>query len=144
MADYRVVLLASEGELLPQTPEENDTGIEYIYAPSGYEAAAEVLADPAMALIVDMPSLSAEHIKLMEIARSRGTELIGVGGFPAGLSVDDLSGMHLVAMNQLPEFLQKMTSQTQAAPSGDDSVKLAPAKSAKQHTGRQKNRRKSH
>jgi hypothetical protein len=69
---------------------------------SGYEAAAELLIAPADALVIELACLQAPHLKLLEIARSKGVKLLGVGQFPANLTSDDLSGVRLISLADLP------------------------------------------
>ncbi len=85
--------------------------------PSAYEAAAELLAGPATALVVDLRLLRPAHIRLIEIARRVGAELVGVGPLPAWASSDQLGGMRLVGRGQLSEVL-RASSAGKPAPSG--------------------------
>ncbi|MCJ7543217.1 MAG: hypothetical protein MUP47_01420 [Phycisphaerae bacterium] len=73
---------------------------------SAYEAAAELLAGPAAALVVDLRVLRPSHVRLIEIARKAGAELLGVGPLPAWASSDQLRGMRLVSQGQLVESLR--------------------------------------
>ncbi len=93
---YRVVILA-ERELFASDAETIQAGVVFNYASSGYEAAAELLAEPADALVLDLTRLNKKHLKLLDIARQGGAELLGMGngGFPEGFCADDLNGMRL-------------------------------------------------
>jgi hypothetical protein len=75
---------------------------------SAYEAAAELLASPAAALVVDLRVLRPGHAGLIRIARQAGAELWGVGPLPAWASSDQLNGMRLLGRGQLAEALRKL------------------------------------
>ncbi len=72
---------------------------------SGYEAAAELLAAPAAALVVDLRLLGGKHLGLLEIARSLAVEVLAVGALPIGMTADDLSGVRLIARCDLADAL---------------------------------------
>ena len=76
----RVVILSSAafGDGEPDIP-----GVECVRAAGSYEAAAELLAAPAAALVVDLRRLTGRHIRLLEIARGRA-RLPEHGKRPAG------------------------------------------------------------
>ena len=54
-------------------------GAAVAHVTGGYEAAAELLAEPVAALVVDLPCLTARHARLLDVARRRRVEMIGVG-----------------------------------------------------------------
>lgn len=70
-------------------------------APSGYEAAAELLAARAEALVVDLRLLGGKHLRLLEIARTQGVEILAVGSLPIGMTAEDLSGVRLISRRDL-------------------------------------------
>ncbi|MBS3734583.1 MAG: hypothetical protein KGY99_06605 [Phycisphaerae bacterium] len=83
---------------------------EVVATPSGYEAAAELLAAPASALVVDLPLLGRRHLALLGLAQRLGAELLGVGELPAGLSADELAGVRLTAPAKLGEALRAVVA----------------------------------
>lgn len=89
---------------LPGLPD----GLKYVHVPSAYEAAAEVLAAPTTALIVDLDDLSPPHLMLLDISRKLGLELLGIGGIPRGMTATDLSGLRLVSMGNLCAWLERL------------------------------------
>lgn len=109
MNEHRVVILARDGELAPPNPQTLGLNVTFVRAEGGYEAAAELLAQPAMALLIDLPCLTPRHRKLLHVARLLKVEVLGVGAFPPGLSAGDLSGMRLISMNDLPATLRAIT-----------------------------------
>jgi len=91
---------------------------------SVYEAAAEILAGAADVLVLDPRMLTGRNMRLLEIARFRNVEVMGVGALPSGVSTERLSGLRLVARCDLAAALAKP-----AAPSAaSGGVQLAPAK----------------
>lgn len=120
MARRRVVLLSPGDSPTPTAPPPDDS-LEFVAVSSGYEAAAELLASQAAALVVDLSMLTGPHLKLLEIARARNVDLYGLGSFPPGLSAEDLRGMRMVARSELSAAVEDN-------PARKDSVRLSPAK----------------
>lgn len=130
---YRVVILASDGELISHDPETIQVGVDYVYVLSVYQGAAEFLASPCDALVVDFSSLEKKHLKLLSFAREEGVELfgMGVGGFPEGLSAADLSGMRLGSPAFIRENILTLARQKIAqAGLSDSNVRLTSGKYA--------------
>jgi hypothetical protein len=73
---------------------------------SAYEAAAEILAAPAAALVIDLRMMAVRHLRLLQIARVGGAEVLAIGGIPSGLTAEDLSGVRLIARAELRAALE--------------------------------------
>lgn len=99
---------------------------------SGYEAAAELLAAPAAALVVDLRLLAGKHLRLLEIARSLDVEVLAVGSLPIGMTAEDLSGVRLIARRDLPGLLQALAR----SPRRDEAMGGFPDKAPVQPAGR--------
>ena len=106
---------------------------------SAYEAAAEILADPPAALVIDLRALTARHVRLLEIARSRQVHMLAVGALPSGLTADDLNGVRLTARSDHADTVRRLAAEGRpearapAAPAEAD-VGAPPADGA--HAGR--------
>ena len=113
----RVVILSSAafGDGEPDIP-----GVECVRAAGSYEAAAELLAAPAAALVVDLWRLTGRHIRLLEIARRMEVEVLAVGAIPAGLTSEDLSGVRLTAKADVPKALGRLVRQEPVPPAVTD------------------------
>lgn len=111
----RVVMLTRRDELARQAGD----GLDLIPVKTGYEAAAELLADPPAALVVELAQLTGPHTRLLDVARKRGVPALGVGTFPPGLSADDLEGLNLVSTRQLPAILAELAGRDDARDEGD-------------------------
>lgn len=83
---------------------------------SGYEAAAELLAAPTAALVVDLGLLGGKHLGLIEIARSLAVEVFAVGALPIGMTAEDLSGVRLIARCDLPGALGALDQEPSPQP----------------------------
>jgi hypothetical protein len=101
---------------------------------SAYEAAAELLCAPTLALVIELGSLSRRHLRLLETARRMDVEMIGVGNIPAGIPTAALSGVRLVSPDALSESLNRLVRQ-EAGPGAEaveapaaPQARLAPAK----------------
>jgi hypothetical protein len=95
-------------------------GVRLLRVASGYEAAAEILAAPVAALVVDFRAMARPHRKLLDLARRMGVELLGVGRLPTGMSIDDLSCVRLVSRADLPAALDAVAAA--AAPDAGELV----------------------
>ena len=132
MGEYRIIILSRDGEFLLPASQHLDPDAKCIQADNGYEAAAELLAGPALALVIDLSVLTQTHQKLLHVARHVGAEVLGVGTFPSEFSADDLSGMRLIAREELPRSLQAIVARAKAeAP--EATHRLAPAKENEFH-----------
>lgn len=136
MGEHRVVILARDGELTSPDPQSLPQPIRFVRTASGYEAAAELLSSPTLAILIDLPCLTPRHRKLLQIARSLGVEILGVGEFPAGFSAADLSGMRLISMEDLPTILRAILPRPASPPPAPPkpAVHLAPARKAEYRT----------
>ena len=111
----RVVVLSPDAAAFAPAGEAAGAGLEFIRVGSAYEAAAELVAaapappnGPVLALVVDLRLLSHRHLRLLQIARQGGAEVLAVGGIPPGLTAEDLSGVRLLARAELPAMLAKL------------------------------------
>ncbi len=86
--------------------------LKCIRVTTAYEAAAEVLAAPVAALLIDLRCLSQRHLRLLEIARSLDVEMLAVGSLPTALTAEQLNGVKLIAMKSLPAELAGICSAT--------------------------------
>ena len=102
----RVVLLSRDAALRQVA---DVAGVRYVAVETGYEAAAELLSEPASALVVDLSLLTARHARLLDVARGQNVEVLGIGLPNRHLDPDSLSGLRLVSRNDLASVLQRMT-----------------------------------
>lgn len=93
----RVVVLTRQKGIAEHVRRQVRNGDDWVLCTSAYEAAAEVLAEPTAVLVMDLRLLAVRDERLVEIARSCGTAMLGIGALPAGMSAAALSGVTLVA-----------------------------------------------
>lgn len=86
--------------------------LKCIRVTTAYEAAAEVLAAPVSALLIDLRCLSQRHLRLLEIARDMDIEMLAVDSLPTALTAEQLNGVKLIAMRSLPGELARICSVT--------------------------------
>lgn len=84
---------------------------QIVRVPNGYEATAEILAEDAAALLIDLRALGSRHLRLLEVARETGVEMLVVGTMPAGMSSDVLSGARLLARSDLPDTIGRIVGE---------------------------------
>ena len=82
--------------------------LHYIRCDGAYEAAAEMLAEPALALIVDLSLLAPRHLRLLELARLHHVEILALGCLPAGAMAETFSGVRLMSEAALPQALAQL------------------------------------
>lgn len=76
-------------------------GIQCIRVATGYEAAAELIAAPSIALVIDLRLLGPRHLRLLQIARDLSVEMLAVGAVPPSMTPEDLSGLRLMSREAL-------------------------------------------
>src|ERR1035437_4260581 len=91
LAVGRAVVLSRNAAFCPDSP------ARCVVVPCAYEAAAELLAAPTLALVIDLRALGRRHLRLLDIARQLGVEILASGPLPAGMNADELSGVRLVS-----------------------------------------------
>jgi hypothetical protein len=75
---------------------------------SPYEAAAELLSEATLALVIDLRCLPARHGRLVQLAARLGAEVIGCGRLSQGIAADAFSGMRLLAVKDLPAEMHRL------------------------------------
>ncbi len=84
---------------------------QIVRVPNGYEATAEILAEDAAVLLIDLRALGSKHLRLLEVAREAGVEILVVGTIPAGMNSDVLSGARLLAKSDLPDAIGRIVGE---------------------------------
>lgn len=93
----RVVVLTRQKGIAEHVRRQIRHGDDWVLVSSAYEAAAEVLAEPTAVLVMDLRLLSPRDDRLVDVARSCGCAMLGIGSLPAGMSAAALSGVTLTA-----------------------------------------------
>ncbi|MCD6365269.1 MAG: hypothetical protein J7M14_05285 [Planctomycetes bacterium] len=110
--DGRAVILSRDGSLEASLRSNGAVRLRFVSVRSAYEAAAEILAGPAVAMIVDLRILSPRNLRLLEIARDLNVELLAVGALPLHMTADDLSGVRLLSRRDIIGALETALSKT--------------------------------
>ncbi len=86
--------------------------LSVIWADSGYEAAAEMLAAPTDAILLNVGFLTKRHIGLLNLARKMNIEIIGVSAPSTNIGLDahELSEVRLVATSDLQGTIERITA----------------------------------
>lgn len=103
----RVVVLTRQKGIAEHVRRQVRNGDDWVLVASAYEAAAEVLAEPTAVLVMDLRLLGSRDEKLVQVARSCGTAMLGIGALPAGMSAAGLSGVTLVAEPDLDDEIAR-------------------------------------
>ncbi len=92
-----------------------------------YEGAAELLAEGATALVIELAQMTPAHLRLLQIARAAHAPVLGFGPLGPGTSSEDVNGVHLVDRDELAERLQQvLASGKQDQPAAAASAEPAP------------------
>ena len=103
----KIIILSRDAGLARVARGENSTSQYHcLRVTSPYEAAAELLAEPPLAMVIDLRCLTPGDLPLIEMARQRGLEVLAVGAVPLGITTTDLSGMRLSARGHLSALLE--------------------------------------
>lgn len=139
----RVVILSRGFPAVGLRPEDlRAAGLRCVRVSSAYEAAAELLAEPSAALVIELGLLHGPHTRLLEIARDLDVEMLALGTLAAGASADDLSGLRLLSRSEVPAVLRKLglapapIAEQPETPSGPSDVEPHPAKLVPKHPAR--------
>jgi len=128
-AGVRVVVLSAEVRRIEAELKDSPAGLQCVRVATAYEAAAELLAEPAAALVIDLRRLAGRHLRLVQVARQMDVEMLAFGTLPAGMSTEELNGVRLVSRAELPAELERLTRlETTAEAPAAGAVKLTPAK----------------
>jgi len=82
---------------------------------SAYEAAAELLAEPAAALVIDLRCLATGNLRLVQAARKQGVAILAFGKLSAAMSTEGLDGVQLVSQEGLAQALARLAQGARAA-----------------------------
>ena len=104
----RKVIILSRDAALASAARGEDSTLRYrcLRVTNPYEAAAELLSEPPLAMVIDLRCLAPGDLPLIEMARRRGLEVLAVGSVPLGISTTDLSGVRLSARGHLSALLE--------------------------------------
>jgi hypothetical protein len=108
----RKVIVLSRDAMFAQAAQSDNSTSQYrcLRVTSPYEAAAELLAEPPLAIVVDLRCLTPGDLPLIEMARQRGLEVLAVGAVPLGVTTTDLSGVRLSARDHISVHLENLAS----------------------------------
>jgi len=93
---------------------------------SGYEAAGELLAEPASALLVDLAMLTSGHGPLLKLAAELNVPVVAFGTVTSALDGSVLDGVHLLGAEQVADTLRNLVD----GEAGGEKPAAAPAPSA--------------
>lgn len=86
-------------------------GVSCVRVTGPYEATAELLAGPTLAVVIDLRALAPRHARLVEIAQQLGAEAIGCGKMSAALSAAPISGLRLLDTRHVPAEIERLLEQ---------------------------------
>lgn len=103
-----------------------------LHVTTAYEAAAEILAHPTAVLVIDLHAFASRHVRLLEIARQAGVEILLAGPIPTGMNTQILSGARLMGADDLSAAVEKILAEKTepAAPDEPDKPEEPPEEPA--------------
>ncbi len=103
----RIVLLANPGWRWPG----DDLPVEFCYVESGYEAAAELLANPGAALAADLGCLGQHDMALLDLAARLNRVVVAFGTISQSIPPQQLARIHLTSREQLVQTLTEVLAE---------------------------------
>lgn len=139
----RAVVLSRDAEFVARVRKTCGDDVDAIAVPSGYQAAAEILDAGAAVLVVDFRSLGKAHVRLLDVARSRGVELLCVGAIPAGITAANLNRVRLATEEDVAGALAGVLPRQPRARQAEDDrpLTLAQRRARKQRRAARKKAR---
>jgi len=129
---WRVILLSHDNAIAEEiSARQADGEIGCIRVASGYEAAAELLVEPAVALVIDFSAMAGRHVQLLEIARELRVAVLGVGELPSRVSAAQLSGVQLISRADLGDALERLIASHPIQPRIDQPQPSEPSQAPK-------------
>jgi hypothetical protein len=102
----RAVLLSRDPILGARAVRLCADGWRAVRVDSGYEAAAEILAAPVAALLIDFRGLTGLHRGLLALARRMEVQMAAIAGEPPpDMTGDDLQGLRRIEVGDIPATL---------------------------------------
>lgn len=86
---------------------QEDEELQFIRVSSGYEAAAELLAAPAEAMVVDLGRITPAHAPLLDLANRLDVPVVAFGTVSADLASEQLSRIRLASAERITEVLDE-------------------------------------
>ena len=113
----RKIIILSRDSFLSRAAQSENSASQYhcVRVTSPYEAAAELLAEPPVAMVIDLRCLTPGDLPLIEMARQRSLEVLAVGSVPSGITTTDLSGVRLSARDHLSALLDGLAASSPSA-----------------------------
>lgn len=106
----KVIVLSRDASFARTAQGEHSTSQYYcLRVTSPYEAAAELLIESPVAIVVDLRCLTPGDLPLIEMARQKSLEILAIGSTPLGVTTTDLSGVRLAAREHVAEMLAQLT-----------------------------------
>lgn len=103
----RIVALLPPGASAPEVPD----WVEVVITASGYEAAAELLAAPAAALVLDLGRITDAHRPLLTLAAGMKIPVVAFGTVRAAMGGERLAGLHLATRASAADVLASVLSE---------------------------------
>lgn len=106
----RVVVLSNDPSLRAELAR---PGLDLTATPTAYQAAAEIIAEKPLVLVIDLKALSKNDLKLLDLAKTLGCPLAGVGDAPRWL---DAQGLRMFARAQASQALAEFAQAPEPTP----------------------------
>lgn len=95
-----------------------DDRLDVVHASCPYMAAAEMLAQPAAALVVDLGLVPAHHVGLLDLAAEMGLPIVACGTVAAPVSRQTMSHIRLTSRQEAVRVLEALLEEDRQ-PRGD-------------------------
>ena len=121
--EFRIVVVSRDASLAEALAAElsdaNALVAQIAHFSNCYEAAAEILANPPHATVIDLRCLTRQHLRLLDICNRFQTEMLAVGPMPLGITTGDLDGVRLCAIASMSKHLRRIAKATDNIQTGE-------------------------
>lgn len=106
----RIVVFSRDPSFADLTVPAASAGAQVVHVPTALEALAEMLAEPAVALVVDLRAMEARHRRLLDVAAGCEIEVLAVANTLPPLRAQEYCGARVLGRDQLGEALVELTN----------------------------------
>ena len=111
LSPVRVIVLSRQAAFASLRDQDGGADGQFVHVTTAYEAAAEILANPTAVLVIDLQAFASRHVRLLEIARKAGAEMLLAGPVPAGMNTQVLSGAKLMGADDLSSAVESILAE---------------------------------
>lgn len=123
----RAVLLSRDPLVGARVERLCSRGWRAVRVAGGYEAAAEILASPVAALLIDLRAMSGIHGRLLELAGRMEVQTFAVAGDAQSTDGQAMAPLRRVELEDIPAILASLAAEEAPAAQAEPPAEIPPA-----------------